>query len=65
MNLVLKEMLRFVGVGVGFGTIWAIIQIINGEITSLGHSLGPILLFGFTGLIMWILRKTYIYFKAR
>ncbi len=65
MNQALKEILCFVGVGVGFGTIWALIQIINGQITGLGPALGPVFLFGFTGLIMWVLRKTYIYFRAR
>ena len=56
----LREALRYVLIGLGFGLIWAIIQYTNGSITDFKVLAGPVIVFGAAGLLMWGLRRAVI-----
>jgi hypothetical protein len=53
----LKEPLRFIIIGLAFGLIWAVMQYTNGQIRDIPAMIGPVLVFGCAGLLMWGLRK--------
>lgn len=57
MPPVAKEILRHVVIGVCFGLAWAAVQFANGQIRDAASLAGPVLIFGFAGLLTWILRR--------
>ena len=61
----LKELIRFVIIGLAFGLIWAIMQYTNGQIRDIPAMIGPILVFGCAGILMWALRQAVVYFRNR
>ena len=61
----LREALRYVLIGLGFGLIWAAIVYTNGTITNLNQLAGPVIVFGLAGLIMWGLRRAVIALRNR
>ena len=61
----LKELIRFVIIGLAFGLIWAIMQYTNGQIRDIPAMIGPILVFGCAGTLMWALRRAVVYFRNR
>ena len=61
----LKELIRFVIIGLAFGLIWAIMQYTNGQIRDIAAMIGPVLVFGCAGTLMWALRRAVVYFRNR
>jgi hypothetical protein len=53
----LKEPIRFIIIGLAFGLVWATMQYINGQIRDITALIGPMVVFGGAGLLMWGLRK--------
>jgi hypothetical protein len=65
MTPLIREALRYVTIGQGFGLIWAVIQYTNGSITDLKVLAGPVIVFGAAGLLMWGLRRALIALRNR
>lgn len=61
----LREALRYVAIGLGFGLIWAVIQYTNGQITNFKTLGGLAITFGAAGLMMWGIRRAVIAIRAR
>lgn len=61
----LREVTRFVTIGLAFGLVWATVQYVNGQIRDFAILIGPVLVFGFAGLLMWGLRQVVIRFRNR
>ena len=61
----LKEPLRFIIIGLAFGLIWAVMQYTNGQIRDITALIGPLIVFGGAGLLMWTLRRAVVYFRNR
>lgn len=61
----LREIVRFVTIGLAFGLVWATVQYVNGQIRDFSVLIGPVLVFGVAGLLMWGLRQAVIYFRNR
>ena len=61
----LKELIRFVIIGLGFGLIWAVMQYTNGQIRDIPAMIGPVSVFGCAGILMWALRRAVVYFRNR
>lgn len=61
----LREIVRFVTIGLAFGLVWATVQYVNGQIRDFSVLIGPVLVFGLAGLLMWGLRQAVIYFRNR
>lgn len=61
----LREVIRFVTIGLAFGLVWATVQFVNGQIRDFTVLIGPVLVFGVAGLLMWTLRQAVIYFRNR
>lgn len=57
MPPVAKEILRHVVIGLCFGLAWAAVQFANGQIRDAASLAGPVLIFGFAGLLTWVLRR--------
>ena len=57
MTSLLREGLRYLTIGLCFGLIWAVIQYTNGSITGLNALIGPVIIFGAAGLLLWGLRR--------
>ena len=57
MTSLLREGLRYLTIGLCFGLIWAVIQYTNGSITGLNALIGPVIIFGASGLLLWGLRR--------
>ena len=60
-----REIIRFVTIGLAFGLVWATVQYVNGQIRDFSVLIGPVLVFGLAGLLMWGLRQAVIYFRNR
>ena len=52
-----REILRYVLIGLAFGLAWAVMQIANGQVRDFYALAGPVLVFGFAGIVMWCLRR--------
>ena len=65
MSPLLREALRFVAIGLAFGLIWAVMQYTNGQIRDIGTLAGPVIVFGFAGLVMWGGRRLVIRLRNR
>lgn len=65
MNPVLREAIRYVLIGLGFGLIWAVIQYTNGNVTDFNILAGPVIVFGAMGLVMWGIRRAVIALRNR
>lgn len=65
MSPKLKEAARFVTIGLAFGLIWAVMQYTNGQIQDVAALLGPMIVFGGAGLLMWALRRAVVYFRNK
>ena len=65
MNPLLREAIRYVLIGLGFGLIWAIIQYTKGSITDLNVLAGPVIVFGVMGLGLWGIRRAVIALRDR
>jgi|MEHZ01.5.fsa_nt_MEHZ011334602.1_1 hypothetical protein len=61
----LREVIRFVTIGLAFGLVWATVQYVNGQIKDFAVLIGPVLAFGSIGLVMWGIRQVVIYFRNR
>lgn len=61
----LREIIRFVTIGLAFGLVWATVQYVNGQIRDFTVLVGPVLVFGAAGLLMWGLRQAVIRFRNR
>lgn len=61
----LREIIRFVTIGLAFGLVWATVQYVNDQIRNFTVLIGPVLVFGVVGLLMWILRQAVVYIKNR
>lgn len=61
----LREIVRFVTIGLAFGLVWATVQYVNGQIRDFTVLVGPVLVFGVAGLLMWALRQAVIRFRNR
>ena len=57
--------MKYVLVGLAFGLLWAAIQYTRDTVTEPAALLGPILLFGLFGLVMWGLRVLIIQIRKR
>lgn len=57
MSPTAREILRYVTIGLAFGLIWAVMQYANGQIRDITALIGPVLVFGVAGLLMWGLRR--------
>tara|TARA_R110002072_G_scaffold12070_7_gene53164 strand:+ start:1177 stop:1374 length:198 start_codon:yes stop_codon:yes gene_type:complete len=60
-----REIVRFVTIGLAFGLVWATVQYVNGQIRDFAVLIGPVLVFGAAGLLMWVLRQAVIRFRNR
>lgn len=60
-----REAFRFVTIGLAFGLIWAVMQYTNGQIRDFTALLGPMIVFGGAGLLMWLLRRAVVHFRNR
>ena len=65
MSPQLKEATRFVIIGLAFGLVWAAMQYINGQIRDITALIGPMIVFGGAGLLMWALRRAVVHFRKR
>lgn len=65
MSPKLKEAARFVAIGLAFGLIWAVMQYTNGQIRDIAALVGPMIVFGGAGLLMWGLRRAVVYFRNK
>lgn len=65
MSPAVREALRFVTIGLAFGLVWATVQYINGQIRDFGTLVGPIIVCGVAGLLMWALRRAVVYLRNR
>lgn len=65
MNALVAEMVRYVGIALVFGLIWAAIQYANGQIRDPVTLAGPVILFGLVGLAMWGLRRLVVKLRGR
>jgi hypothetical protein len=65
MSPQLREIIRFVTIGLAFGLVWASVQLVNGQIRDISVLIGPVLAFGAAGLVMWGLRQVVIYLRSR
>lgn len=65
MSPQLREIIRFVAIGLAFGLVWASVQMINGQIRDVSVLIGPVLAFGAAGLVMWGFRQVVIYLRNR
>tara|TARA_R110000868_G_scaffold2764_3_gene19142 strand:- start:2432 stop:2629 length:198 start_codon:yes stop_codon:yes gene_type:complete len=61
----MREAFRFVTIGLAFGAIWAIMQYANGQIRDVSAMLGPFIVCGFAGLLMWGFRRLVVYLRNR
>jgi hypothetical protein len=61
----LREVIRFVTIGLAFGLVWATVQYVSGQIKDFAVLIGPVLAFGSIGLVMWGIRQVVIYFRNR
>lgn len=61
----LREVIRFVTIGLAFGLVWATVQFVNGQIRDFTVLIGPVLFFGIAGFLMWGLRQAVIRFRNR
>lgn len=57
MAVALREILRYVLVGLGFGLVWAVMQYANGQVRDVPALLGPVAAFGLAGAVMWCVRR--------
>lgn len=65
MPPVIKEILRYVAIGLGFGIIWAAMQYLNGQIRDIPTLIGPVIVFGLAGVLMWGLRRAVKALRGR
>ncbi len=65
MSPLLREILRYVAIGLAFGLIWAAMQYANGQIRDIATLIGPVVVFGLAGLLMWGLRRAVIALRNR
>lgn len=57
--------MKYVLVGIAFGVAWAAIQYSRGTITDIVALLGPVLLFGLFGAVLWGLRVLIVKWQGR
>ncbi len=60
-----REAFRFVTIGLAFGAIWAAMQYVNGQVRDVAALIGPVIVFGCAGLLMWAIRRAVVYFRNR
>lgn len=65
MSPQLREIIRFITLGLAFGLVWATVQFVNGQIRDFSVLIGPVLVFGAAGFLMWVLRRAVVYFRSR
>ena len=65
MSPKVREIIRFVTIGLAFGLVWATVQYVNGQIRDFEVLIGPVLVFGAAGFLMWVLRRAVVYFRTR
>lgn len=65
MSPVLRLLVRFVGIGIAFGLVFAAMQYANGNVRDLGTLGGSVLLFAAVGVILWAMRLAVEYFRRR
>jgi len=65
MSPILREVLRFVAIGLGFGFIWAAIQYANGQMRNIDALAAHVLVFGLAGFVMWVTRRIYLAIRNR
>ena len=65
MSPVVRDILRFVAIGLAFGLIWAAMQYANGQIRDIGALFGPVVVFGLAGFVMWALRQAVMRLRNR
>lgn len=57
--------MRYILIGIAFGMIWATLQWSREEITAPAALLGPVLLCGIFGALLWGVRTLVIRFRGR
>jgi membrane protein CcdC involved in cytochrome C biogenesis len=65
MSPVWRLLGRFVGIGIGFGLVFAAMQYANGNVRDFGALAGSVLLFAAVGVILWAMRLAVEYFRRR
>ncbi len=57
--------MRYIAVGLAFGSAWAALQYFRGEVTALPALAGPVVLCGLFGALLWGARVALIRFAGR
>ena len=57
--------MKYVLVGLAFGLAWAAIQYVRGTVTEPAALLGPVLLFGIFGAVLWGVRVLLVRWKGK
>lgn len=56
--------MKYIGVGLVFGLIWALLMWARGDLESPVAAIGPIILFGAFGAVLWGARALLLHFRG-
>ncbi len=54
---IVREILRYVLIGLAFGLVWAVMQIANGQVRDFYSLAGPVAVFGLASVAMWCIKR--------